>query len=152
MQEEAVRVGAERKLVYVRRLLLLGRAAEEYAADKRTLKMLLKISEREKKAFRSSAFPFSDADRGDLNDFLSELGSALKSMVKAKKVEEHRLASNALNRCLVQLSEEESRLASFLQPRETVEDMIKKATSTIGEAIGKGVAGVKKTIKGLGSG
>ena len=156
--DEQKRVSLERKLSHFRRHLLLAQVAECYSDDKKAVRALCKIAKRESEALRRSHFPMEEGDMRQLYMSIADLKAILVLFLKARRYDLYRGAGEQLSMYLNTVGQQIEETEASLVTRPTVKSNVQNAIDTavnkakeLGEAIGKGVERLKKTVTDLGS-
>lgn len=153
-KEESSKISLMKRIALDKRYLLIAQVAEKYANDKSVLRAMKKIAHKECKGLRDSRYPMEAMDVQEALVSIKELYDILCSLIKRSGYERYRLASGMLVEFIVKLEgkikDDECAMRTKPSVQESLGAAIDKAKE-IGEAIGKGVEGIKKTVKDLGS-
>ena len=154
MSENTVKVSAERKLEVLQRIHLIASMTEEYCNDKKMLAALSRVLKQETKKLANTKYPLTDEDADVLTYQLADLTDIVNRFKKAKKAEQFRMASTALEDLFTRIEQEIMGTAKLLEEksetRKKVDTVIEKGSeisAKIEKKIGEGVEKLKKSLR-----
>lgn len=154
MDENNVKVSAERKLELLQRIHLIAGMTKEYCTDKKMLASLNRALKQETKKLANTKYPFSDADVSSLDRHLGDLTGIVCSFKKAKKAEQYSLTATALeeffngiNKDIAETKECLTEKPEILKKLETVLEKGDELSAKIEKKIGEGVEKLKKSLR-----